>query len=167
MRLARITVPGAAALQERMAVQHAFDLGLTDDAALVFLLLGEAQQILGAILPAFAAVAAAHRAIGLDAGEKIVGMGRVDIEAHDPAWKCHVHPVGEPRIGQFLPVIAVILAAVDADRPATGIDRPAVGRIDCDRPDVGLGVGQCGPDRMLQPHAREAGFFGAQHSRGR
>ena len=23
------------------------------------------------------------------------------------------------------------------------------------------------PDRMLQPHAREAGFFGAQHGRGR
>ena len=129
MRLARITVPGAAALQERMAVQHAFDLGLTDDAALVFLLLGEAQQILGAILPAFAAVAAAHRAIGLDAGEKIIGMGRVDIEAHDPARKCHVHPVGEPRIGQFLPVMAVILAAVDADWPATGINGPAVGRI--------------------------------------
>jgi hypothetical protein len=30
-----------------MAVEHAFDLGLTDDAALVFLLLGKAQQILG------------------------------------------------------------------------------------------------------------------------
>jgi hypothetical protein len=38
-------------------------------------------------------------------------------------------------------MITVILAAVDADRPATGIDRPAVGRIDRDRPDVGLGVG--------------------------
>jgi hypothetical protein len=38
---------------ERMAVQHAFDLGLTDDAALVLLLLGEAQQILSAILPSF------------------------------------------------------------------------------------------------------------------
>ena len=56
-----------------------------------------------------------------------------------------LHPVGEPRITHFLPVITVILAAVDADRPATGIDRPAVGRIDCDRPDVGLGVGQCQP----------------------
>ena len=61
--------------------------------------------------------------------EKIIGMGRVDIEAHDPARKCHVHPVGEARIGQFLPVIAVILTAVDADRPATGINGPAVGRI--------------------------------------
>jgi hypothetical protein len=85
-----------------MAVQHAFDLGLTDDAALVFLLLGEAQQILGAILPAFAAVAAAHRAIGLDAGEKIIGMGRVDIETHDPTRKRHVHSVGEPGSGIFL-----------------------------------------------------------------
>src|SRR5215472_4638730 len=70
---------------ERMAVQHAFNLGLTDDAALVLLLLGEAHQILAAILPAFAAVAAAYRAIGLDAGKKIVGVGRIDIEAHDPA----------------------------------------------------------------------------------
>jgi Glutathione S-transferase, N-terminal domain len=52
-----------------------------------------------------------------DAGEKIVGTGRVDIEAHDPARKCHVYPVGEPRITQFLPVIAVILAALDADCP--------------------------------------------------
>jgi hypothetical protein len=65
----------------------------------------------------------------LDAGEKITGMGRIDIEAHDPARKCYVHSVGEPRIGQFLPVIAVVLAAVDADRPATGINGPAVGRI--------------------------------------
>src|SRR5262249_20405314 len=81
---------------ERMAVQHAFDLGLTDDTALVFLLLGEAQQILGTILPAFAAVAAAHRAIGLDAGEKIIGMGRVDIEAHveSPGG---ISPPGAPR----------------------------------------------------------------------
>src|SRR5262249_7636026 len=114
---------------ERMAVQHALNLGLTDDAALVLLLLGEAHQILAAILPAFAAVAAAYRAIGLDAGKKIVGVGRIDIEAHDPARKCHVHPFGGPRIGQFLPVIAVIPAAVDADRPGTGINGPAVGRI--------------------------------------
>jgi len=28
-------------------------------------------------------------------------------------------------------------------------------------------VEQAGPDRMLQPHAREAGFFGAQRGRGR
>src|SRR5215472_13489223 len=153
---------------ERVAVQHPFDLGLTDDAALVFLLFGEAQQILCAILPALAAVAAAHRAIGLDAGKKIVGMGRVDIEAHDPARKCHMHPVGEPRIGQFLPVIAVILAAVDADRPATGINGPAVGRIYGDTPDVGLRIRQREPlpaaaaiGAAKRPLYRSAGFPGS------
>ena len=82
-----------------MAVQHAFDLGLTDDPALVFLLLGEAQQILGAIFPAFAAVAAVHRAIGLDAGEKIIGMGRVDIEARHGNVMCTRS--GSPGSGNF------------------------------------------------------------------
>ena len=80
-------------------------------------------------LPSSGESVATHRAIGLDAGEKIIGMGRVDIEAHDPARKCHVHPLREPRIGQFLPAMAVILAAVDADWPATSMNGPAGGRI--------------------------------------
>src|SRR6266567_1011287 len=48
---------------QRVAVEHALHLGLADDAALVFFLLGKAQQVGRAILPAFAAVAAPHRAV--------------------------------------------------------------------------------------------------------
>ena len=45
MRLARNTVPGAAALHgQRMAVEHALDLGLADDAALVFFLLAKRSR---------------------------------------------------------------------------------------------------------------------------
>ena len=133
------------AARQRMAVEHALDLGLADDAALVFLLLGKAHEIDRAVLPALAAVAAPHRAVRLDAGVDVVGLRRIDIEPHDAAAKTHMHPVRQFRIGQFLPVVAAIVAAIDAGRPVPRIDRLRIGRMHRDRPDVGALIGQRQP----------------------
>ena len=127
---------------QRVAVEHPLDLGLADDAALVFFLLGEAQEIGRAVLPALAAVAALHRAVRLDAAIEIVRRIRIDIEPHDAARKTHMHAVRQPGIGQFCPALAAIVAAIDAGRPVPGIDRAPVFRMHRDRPHIGAGLGQ-------------------------
>src|SRR5262245_44941662 len=76
---------GGDADRQRMPVEHSLDLGLAADPASVFRLLAEPDQIGAAILPAVAAVAAAHGAIGLQGGVDIVGRIGVDSEPHDPA----------------------------------------------------------------------------------
>jgi hypothetical protein len=138
------TVP-VAPTHKGMPVEHALDLGLADDAALVFFLRREAQQIGSAIFPAFAAVAAAHDAIGLDAAIDLVGLARIDIEPHDAAREGHMDPVRQAGIGQRPPMVAAIVAAIDTDGPGAGIDRRPIGRMDQDRPDIGLGIGQLQP----------------------
>ena len=134
---------GGGAARQRMAVEHALDLGLAADPAPVFRLLAKADQIGGAILPALAAVAAPHRAIGFERRIDVVGRIGVDIEPHDPAGELHDDPVGQARIGHLAPAVAAILAAVDAGRGGAGIDDPRVLRVDADRPDVGFGIGEC------------------------
>src|SRR5712672_2160984 len=154
------------AARQRMAVEHALDLGLADDPALVFLLLGKAQQVGRAILPAFAAVAALHRAVRLDAGIDIVRLRGIDVEPHDPARKAHVHPLRQFRIGQFLPMVAAIVAAVDAGRPVAGIDRARIVRVHRDRPDVGPLVGQRQPLPLVAAVlAAESALGGGDHHR--
>src|SRR5579875_3566507 len=61
-----------------MAVKHPLDLGLAADAAAVSGILAEADQVGGAILPAFAAVAAAHRAVRLQCRIDLVGIFGID-----------------------------------------------------------------------------------------
>src|SRR5919108_3611118 len=70
--------------RERMAVEHPLDLGLAADPAAVFRILAEADQISGTILPALAAIAAAHRAVGLQCRINVIGRIGIDIESHDP-----------------------------------------------------------------------------------
>src|SRR5947209_13959729 len=53
------------AARQRMPVEHAFDLGLAADAAAIFRLLAEADQIGRTVFPTLAGVAAAHRAVRL------------------------------------------------------------------------------------------------------
>src|SRR5258705_10567110 len=54
---------GCGAARQRVAVEHALDLGLAADPAAVFRLLAEADQIGGGILPAPPAIGAAPRAV--------------------------------------------------------------------------------------------------------
>src|SRR5262249_43617641 len=49
---------------QRMAVEHSLDLGLAADPAAILRLLAKADQICRTVLPALAAIAATHRAIG-------------------------------------------------------------------------------------------------------
>src|SRR6516164_3708117 len=131
---------------ESMAVQHTLDLGLAADPAAVFGLLAEADQIGGDVFPGLAPIAAAHHAVGLERRINIVrGIG-VAGEPHDPAWEGHDDAVmRQSRIGHLAPSIAAILAAIDAGRRGTGIQDARVLRMDADRPDVGVPVGQVQP----------------------
>jgi len=130
---------------ERMAVEHTLDLGLAANPAPIFGLLAKADQISGAVLPALAAVAAAHRAVGLERGIDVVGGIGVDSQPHDPTWERHDDPIGQRRIRHLAPSIAPILAAIDAGRRDPGIDDTRVFRVDGDRPGVGVAVGQAKP----------------------
>src|SRR5271166_4134308 len=64
---------GGGAAGQRVAVEHALDLGLAADPAAVFGLFAKADQIGGAVLPTLAAIAAAHRAVGFERRIYVVG----------------------------------------------------------------------------------------------
>ena len=137
------------AARQRMPVEHAFDLGLAADAAPIFRLFAEADQIGRAVFPTLAGIAAAHRAVRLHRRIDVVGRVRVDIEPHDPAGKRHMHAVRQSRIGCLLPVLAAIIAAVDRDRACPSVNPARIFRMYQHRPDVGLGIGQRQPFELV------------------
>src|SRR6516164_3758451 len=124
--------------RERVAVEHSLDLGLAADAAAIFRFFAEADQIGGAILPGFAAVAAAHRAVGFERRVDVAGRIRIDVEPHDPAGEAHDYSVGQTRIRRLAPGVAAVIAAVDTRWRGAGIDGTRVLWVDAHRPDVGI-----------------------------
>src|SRR5262249_55063788 len=129
---------GSGADGERVAVEHPLDLGLAANAAPVFRLLAETDQIGSAILPSFPAVAAAHRAVGFQCRVDVVRRIGIHVEPHDPAGKPHDHPVGQARIRHLAPGIAAVIAAIDAWGRRTGVDDARVLGVDADRPYISI-----------------------------
>src|SRR5215472_17963900 len=129
-----------------MAVEHPLDLRLAANPAAIFGFFAEADQIGGDVLPGLAAVAASHHAVRLERRIDIIrGIG-VDGQPHDPARESHDDPVvRQSWISHFPPAVAAILAAIDAGRRGPGINDARVPRMQADRPDVGLAVGQPQP----------------------
>ena len=79
---------------DRVAVQHAFVVGVADDLALQMRQLRQTDQVGTAILPAFAAIGGAHHAVDFQRGEDRAGLARMLRHAHDAAGERHHARVG-------------------------------------------------------------------------
>src|SRR6516164_1973431 len=134
--------PGGAD-RERVAVEHSFAVPGAGGGT------GEPDQVFAAILPALPVVEAAHDAVDLEHAIDLGRMAGVFGQAHDPAIERHPDPVGHPRVGEPVPIVAAVLAAVDRDRRSPGVKGLRVLRIDEDRPDLHSAVGKAEPLPML------------------
>src|SRR5262249_31987734 len=119
---------------------------------------GEAQQVGAAILPRLPAIGGADDAVHLQGGVDLVGPFGVLRHAHDAHGEGRNGPVLDAWVGQPKPARAAVIAAVDVNRRAAGIDALAIPRIDEKRPDLLALVGEtcaleCGTVIGAAPHA--------------
>src|SRR5712664_3663466 len=132
-----------------VAIEHPFDFGVAGNPALVLRFLGKVDEVGAAILPAFGAVAAAHRTVDLERRIHIVRMIGIDREPHHAACKRHLDAVGYARVLHSAPAVAAVVAAKDRDRRRTRIEDSRVGGVNGYRPDAETIVRKAEPFPMI------------------
>ena len=119
---------------QRVHVQHALGLVLGEDGAFERGLARQAHKFVAAIVPALAAVVAAHRAVHFHRGVDLVGPCGGYVQAHDAGGEGADHALGDRRARHLAPGVAAIVAAIQAERCSAGHDRAMIPRMDHHRP---------------------------------
>src|SRR5438270_5577568 len=126
-------------------VQHALDLGVAHDTALVVRQVGELDEVRGAVGPRLAAVVGLHDAADLEPGPDRLRPRRIRGQPHDAAREPHLHALGQDRLRQPPPRVTAVVTAKHADRRGPGIDPARIARMHENRPDLQPALGQGQP----------------------
>ena len=123
-----------------MGVQHAFDVGVAHDPALEVRPVGELDELQAAIGPALTSVEAPHNSADLQRRVELVGTPGISGQAGHAGRERHPHPLERFGVGESMPGVAAVVAAIDGDRSRTGVERPGVAGLCEDRPDGHAGI---------------------------